>query len=143
MNKLLISFFVLALLALTACSNSSNKVQSGNNIQSGNDVQSNNIQGTDVQSGNDVQNNDVQGTDVQKISDIQKAENVNKTFTVQGKVVNTLKSTRFNISGYKIQDSTGTIDVSSQRLPGINTTVTVTGVLVQTRFFGLVLEETS
>ena len=79
---------------------------------------------------------------VQKISDIQKNENVGKTVTVRGEVINTLQSSVYHISGYKIQDSTGTIDVSSTKIPQLNTTVTVTGTLYQSRFFGLVINET-
>jgi len=79
---------------------------------------------------------------IQKITDIQKPENVNDTVTVQGRVVSTLESARFGISGYKIQDSTGTIDVSSKKVPQVNDTVTVTGTLIQTRYFGIVINAT-
>jgi DNA/RNA endonuclease YhcR with UshA esterase domain len=87
-------------------------------------------------------NNIIQKISVQKISDIQKPENINNTVTVQGRVVSTLESSRLGISGYKIQDSTGTIDVSSKKVPQVNTTVTVTGTLIQTRFFGIVINAT-
>jgi hypothetical protein len=85
---------------------------------------------------------DSEDNNVQKISDIQKTENVGKIVTVKGKVINTLQSAVYHISGYKIQDSTGTIDVSSLKIPQVNTTVTVTGNLYQSRYFGLVINET-
>jgi DNA/RNA endonuclease YhcR with UshA esterase domain len=80
---------------------------------------------------------------IQKISDIQKTENIGKTFTVQGEVIKTLQLSAYHVSGYKIQDSTGTIDVSSEKLPKMNTTVTITGKLIQTKYFGLVLNVTN
>jgi hypothetical protein len=80
---------------------------------------------------------------IQKISDVQKTENVGKVVTVQGEVVNTLQSLKYNIAGYKIQDSTGTIDVSSSKKPQLHSTVTVTGNLYQSRYFGLVINETA
>ena len=135
MNKsLIICLFILGLLTLTACSHTSSNSTTGNANIASND--------NGAASGNNVQPA-ANGNDVQKISDIQKAENVGKTVTVQGKVINTLQSARFGISGYKIQDSTGTmIDVSSKKIPKINDTITVTGTLMQTRFFGLVINET-
>jgi hypothetical protein len=80
---------------------------------------------------------------IQKISDIQKTENIGKTFTVQGEVIKTLESATYHISGYKIQDSTGTMDISSQNVPKMNAKVTVTGKLIQTKYFGLVLNVTN
>jgi hypothetical protein len=134
MNKLLIiSLLVLGLISISACSsnNNANASSNANNIQDSNAVQ-NNANAADNALGNGVQ----------KISDVQKTENVGKTVTVQGKVVNTLKSATYHISGYKIQDPSGMIDVSSPKQPQINTTVTVTGTIIQTRFFGLVINET-
>jgi uncharacterized protein YdeI (BOF family) len=124
MNKMLIiCLLILELMALSACNSS----------------KSDNIQNTD----NDNAHNDVVGNkNIEKIFDIQKTENVGKTVTVQGKVINTLQSARYGVSGYKIQDSTGTIDVSSKKIPQVNATVTVTGTLIQTRFFGIVINET-
>jgi hypothetical protein len=123
---------------MTSCSCSKTGSQTSTSSQAsatlGNNVPSGNI----PQERSKIQNSD----NNQKISDIQKPENVGKTVTVQGKVINTLQSTRYNISGYKIQDATGMIDVSSKRIPQINSTVTVSGKLMQTRFFGLVIQET-
>jgi DNA/RNA endonuclease YhcR with UshA esterase domain len=82
-------------------------------------------------------------SNVQKISDIQKTENLGKTFTVQGEVIKTLQLSSYQISGYKIQDSSGTIDISSKNVPQLNSTVTVTGKLIQTKYFGLVLNVTN
>jgi hypothetical protein len=76
----------------------------------------------------------------QLISDIQKPENIGKSFIVRGKVISTMQTSR--ISGYKMQDSTGMIDVSSRKIPPINSTVTVTGNLIQSRFFGLIINAT-
>jgi hypothetical protein len=143
-KQLMTCFVVLSLLTLSACSctkmDSTTAPTNGNNLQNGNRVSDN----SDVPAVNNAKNtNDVpSGDNTQKITDIQKPDNIGKTFTIQGKVVNTLQSARFNVSGYKIQDSTGTIDVSSRKIPQMNTTVTVTGTLIQTRYFGLVINET-
>jgi hypothetical protein len=81
-----------------------------------------------------------QNSNVQSIADIKKPENVGKTFTVQGVVVSTMQ--KGSISGYKIQDSTDFIDISSQKIPQKDTTVTVTGTLKQSRYFGLIIQTT-
>jgi len=139
MNKLLIiCLFVLGLLTLTACSHTSSNTASGDSSIAGSSGDSNIASSPDATNvgSADVSNN------FQKISDIQKPENVGKIVTVQGKVVSTMRSATFHISGYKIQDSTGTIDVSSPKQPQVNTTVTVTGNLYQSRYFGIVINET-
>jgi hypothetical protein len=73
-------------------------------------------------------------SNITSIADVEKTENIGKTFTVQGVVQTTLQTGR--VSGYKIKDSTGTIDVSTKNIPEKNTTVTVTGTLDQSTFFG-------
>ena len=66
--------------------------------------------------------------------DVKKAENVGKTFTVQGNVQTTLKIG--TLSGYRLKDATDSIVVSAQNLPKENTTITVTGILMQDTIFG-------
>jgi len=148
MNKLLIiCLFVLGLLTIAACGNTNSN--SGTTSPTST-VSTSNNNGVASASDNGVASipdtNNVASPatneNIQKISDIQKPENVNQTVTVQGKVLSTLKSSRLNISGYKIQDSTGTIDVSSPKQPAVNSTVTVTGTLYQSTFFGIVIRET-
>jgi hypothetical protein len=142
MNKVLMVTLVLGLLTISACScsNTSNttRTTNGNNIQNANSVPQNN----NIPSANSIQSNNIPSNDdTQKISDIKKTENIGKTFTVRGEVISSLQGTRFNISGYKIQDSNETIDISSTKIPALHTTVTVTGTLTQTRYFGLVIKE--
>ena len=143
MKKMMIFIIALMLLTITACSKSTvQNTQTVNNPVQNNQPVNTPAQ-TEVQTANPpVETQSAPNPDAQKISDVLKTENVGKTVTVQGKVINTLRSARFNISGYKIQDSTGTIDVSSPKQPDVNTTVTVTGNLYQSRFFGLVINET-
>lgn len=83
----------------------------------------------------------VANSSIQKISDVKLAENVGKTVTVQGEVINTLQSGIG--TGYKIQDSNGTIDVSSSKIPALHSIVTVTGKLRQSTYFGIVIDEAS
>jgi PKD repeat protein len=71
---------------------------------------------------------------VKTIADVKKAENVGKTFTVQGNVQTTLKIG--TLSGYRLKDATDSIVVSAQNLPKENTTITVTGILMQDTIFG-------
>jgi hypothetical protein len=81
------------------------------------------------------------GTTINKkttIADVEKFELLNKTVTVTGTVVNTVKIGR--ISGYKLSDETGTIDVSTPNLPQINSTITVTGTLMNSSYFGYYIQ---
>ena len=71
---------------------------------------------------------------VKTIADVKKTENVGKTVTVQGNVQTTLKIG--TLSGYRLKDATDSIVVSAQNLPKENTTITVTGVLMQDTIFG-------
>jgi hypothetical protein len=132
MNKIMISLLILGLMALSACGSKTNVAP--NTASDTNGVQ--NIV-SDNKNVAPVNNN------VEKITDVQKTENIGKSVTVEGKVINTLQSARYGISGYKIQDSTGTISVSSKKLPKVNDTVKVTGVLAQSRYFGIIITEAS
>lgn len=80
-------------------------------------------------------------SNTQKISDIKVADNVGKIVTVSGEVVNIMQSG--SVSGYKLQDSTGSIDVSSTKIPALHSNVTVTGKLRQSQYFGIVIDQTS
>ena len=80
----------------------------------------------------------VKTSNIKATADIEKDANVGQNFTVQGTVVTTMKLG--SISGYKLKDATGTIDVSSKNLPEENTTITVTGTLRKSTFFGYVLD---
>jgi hypothetical protein len=126
---------MLGLMTLTACSHSSNT--DTNSVD-----RSDNSKGTDV---SDVSNTEetTPDTHTQNIAIVKSADYIGKTVTVQGKVINTLQSEKYGISGYKIQNSNGiTIDVSSKKIPQINTTVTVIGTIYQSRYFGFVINET-
>ena len=79
----------------------------------------------------------VETSNVKAIADIKTAENLGKNFTVQGTVENNVKIG--SISGYRLKDATDSIPVSSQKLPQVNTTVTVTGTLQTSTFFGYYL----
>jgi hypothetical protein len=136
MNKILIiCLLVLGLMTLSACSHSSNT--NTNSVDT-----SESPKGADV---SDVSNTEETAPDThtQNIAIVKTADYVGKTVTVQGKVINTLQSEKYGISGYKIQNSNGiTIDVSSKKIPQVNTIVTVTGTIYQSRFFGFVINET-
>ena len=71
---------------------------------------------------------------IQRISDVKKPELFGKNVTVRGMVVNNLKIG--SLSGYRLNDSTGSIPISSQNLAKINSTVTVTGTLHNSSVFG-------
>ncbi|MBI5227856.1 hypothetical protein HY988_04685 [Candidatus Micrarchaeota archaeon] len=57
-----------------------------------------------------------------------------KEITVSGTVTNSLKVGK--LSGYVIEDSTGSIKVSSESLPAPGSNVTISGTLVHDSFFG-------
>jgi hypothetical protein len=134
MNKILIiCLLVLGLMTLSACSHSSNTDK--NSVGT-----SESSKGADV---SDVSNTKETAPDTQNIAIVKSADYIGKTVTVQGEVINTLQSEKYGISGYKIQNSNGiTIDVSSKKIPHVNTTVTVTGTIYQSRYFGFVINET-
>jgi hypothetical protein len=120
MNKILISFFIIGLFVFSACNRNADNASVG--------------LGKSINALNSVS----------KISDIKKEENIGKTFTVRGKVVNVMQTqiSGYAVSGYKLNDSTETIAVSSKTLPTMNETVTATGTLQQSRYFGLILQTT-
>jgi hypothetical protein len=120
-------------MTLTACSHSSNT--NTNSVGT-----SESPKNADV---SEVSNTEKTDTRIQNIAIVKSADYIGKTVTVQGKVINTLQSEKYGISGYKIQNSNGImIDVSSKNIPKINTTVTVTGTIYQSRYFGFVINET-
>jgi hypothetical protein len=118
MNKILIGFLIIGLLiGTTACSNSQTGNVVANTDKTVNDK-------TDI----------VKISNIQNIADIKKEEFLGKTVSVKGMVVNNLKTSR--LSGYRLKDATDSIPVSSQNLPVVNTTVSVTGVLQTSSYFG-------
>ncbi|MGV8086812.1 MAG: hypothetical protein ACP5N1_04220 [Candidatus Woesearchaeota archaeon] len=70
----------------------------------------------------------------QKISDVKNTENVGKKVTVSGIVETTIKLG--SLSGYTLKDDTGTISVSTEKLPSEGDKITVTGVLVKDTILG-------
>jgi hypothetical protein len=123
---------MLGLMTLTACSHSGN-------------TDTNSVGTSESPKGADVSNTQETASDtrIQNIAIIKSADYIGKTVSVQGKVINVLQSEKYGISGYKIQNSNGiTIDVSSKKIPQVNTTVTVTGTIYQSRYFGFVINET-
>ena len=118
MNKILIGFLIIGfLIGTTACSNS----PTGN-----------------VVANNDKINNDkidiVKISNIQNIADIKNDGFLGKTVSVKGMVVNNLKTS--SLSGFRLKDATDSIPVSSQNLPKINSTVSVTGVIQKGSYFG-------
>jgi citrate lyase synthetase len=71
---------------------------------------------------------------VQKISDIKTDDNIGKTVTVSGTVEKVLKVG--SISGYILKDDTGSISVSTQKLPSDGDKLTVKGVLIKDTLIG-------
>jgi hypothetical protein len=129
MNKILIGFLIIGLLiGTTACSNSKTGNVVANTDQNGN-VAANNDQ-TDI----------VKVSNIQNIADIKKEEFLGKTVSVKGMVVNNLKTG--SISGYRLKDATDSIPVSSQNLPKVNSTVSVSGILRTSSYFGYYIATT-
>lgn len=75
----------------------------------------------------------------ENITDVKKEENVGKTVKVRGEVQNVIKIG--SISGYTLEDDTGSIAVSSQDLPGEGDKVTVKGTLIKDTIFGYYIKE--
>jgi hypothetical protein len=71
---------------------------------------------------------------VQKISEIKNDSYVGKTVTVSGTVTDSIKLG--TLSGYIIDDSSGTMPVSAVRLPAEGDKVTVSGTLISDTLFG-------
>ena len=119
------------LFAMTACSsnNSSNvNPATGNNNANAAD---NNV--NTAAANNNADNAPVVGN-VQRITDIKKPELLNTTVTVRGIVVNNFKMG--TLSGYRLKDGTDSIPISTPNLAKINSTVTVTGRLKTSSYFG-------
>lgn len=68
------------------------------------------------------------------INGIKDPDRVGETVKVSGTVKNTIKIGA--LSGYTLEDETGTIGVSSQSLPEEGTTKTAKGVLMKDTLFG-------
>lgn len=71
---------------------------------------------------------------VQSIEEIKNPDNVGKKVTVSGTVKTTFKLG--SLSGYILEDETGSISVSSVDLPKEGTKKTVRGVLIKDTIFG-------
>lgn len=140
MNKVIIAFFIIGLFfVVTACSTSKtdtvNPTPANNNVNSA--PADNNV--NTVPADNNVNNAATPGN-VKAISDIKHTDLLGKTVTVRGRVVNNVKIGR--ISGYRLNDSSDSIPISSQNLAKINTTVTVTGTLLNSSYFGYYIQVT-
>ena len=70
----------------------------------------------------------------QKISDVKSQENVGKTVRVRGQVTTVIKIGE--LSGYTLEDDSGTIAVSSQKLPQEGKIITVKGTLIRDTLLG-------
>ena len=131
MTKTIIALLIIGLFIITtACSSvktgDTGSSNLGNSNTVNNDVGNSNTANSDVGNGNVV-----------TIASIKATDNLNKTFTVEGTVVNNLKIGR--LSGFRLKDATDSIPISSQNLATINTTVKVTGVLKTSSYFGYYL----
>jgi len=75
-----------------------------------------------------------------KIGDIKSNPDnyLGKEVTVSGTVTDSIKIG--GISGYAIEDATGSIKVSSESLPAEGSTVTVSGTLVKDSLFGYYIQ---
>lgn len=70
----------------------------------------------------------------QDITEVKKEDNVGKTVKVHGEVKTVLKIG--SLSGYTLEDETGSIAISSESLPKEGDTITVKGVLIKDTLFG-------
>jgi hypothetical protein len=131
---------IIALIGLSACGKQSPKEATGNLLSVQADVKNDDIVAND-QNDNIVARGGSPESDIQQILGLNKTENIGKKVTVQGEVVSVLQLPRYGISGYKVQDSTGAIDVSSPNLPVLHSKVTVTGTLQQSQRFGIIIKE--
>lgn len=68
------------------------------------------------------------------ISEIKTESYVGKKVTVSGTVKNTIKFG--TLSGYTLEDGTGSIGISTQKLPNEGKQVTVSGTLIKDTLFG-------
>ncbi len=70
----------------------------------------------------------------QKISDVKTQDNVGKVVKVRGEVKSVIKIGQ--LSGYTLEDASGTIAVSSEDLPKEGDTMTVKGTLIKDTLLG-------
>ncbi len=68
------------------------------------------------------------------VSSIKMEDQIGETVRVRGEVTNVVKIG--SLSGYTLEDTTGTIAVSSEDLPKEGTTVRVKGTLIRDTLFG-------
>jgi hypothetical protein len=135
MNKITIVLLMICALVLTACSHTGN-------VTSDTASDSNKENVADTASATDTVNTVETANDAGKIvsiSSIKNADNLGKTYTVKGKVLRTMQ--QGVISGYRIADSSDNMPIQSQTMPAVNSTVTVTGVLKTSSYFGYYLAE--
>jgi len=138
LNKLLILFLITGLVVtITACSGAKTSNADTTNVNT-NNVNTGNVNTGSVNSGNVATDNT--NNNIVAIADIKNNESLNKTFTVQGIVISSVKIG--SISGYRLKDATDNIPISSKTLAEINTTQTVTGVLKHSSYFGFYLATT-
>ena len=133
-SKVLIAFFIVGLLiATTACSKSNT-----NNIAAPADKSSINAASPDknVAAPKKTAVESIPG--VQKVADVKHVELLNQTVTVRGMVLNNFKMG--SLSGYRLKDGSDSIPISSKNLATINTTVTVTGTLKTSSYFGFYIQ---
>lgn len=71
---------------------------------------------------------------VQTVEDVKKEDNIGKSVTVNGEVKTVIKIGQ--LSGYTLEDETGTIAVSSDDLPQEGEMITVRGTLIRDTLFG-------
>lgn len=69
-----------------------------------------------------------------KISEVKNEENIGKTVSVKGEVKNVIKIG--GLSGYTLEDETGSIAVSSNELPEEGESKSVRGTLIRDTLFG-------
>ncbi len=70
----------------------------------------------------------------ESISDVKTEDRIGETVKVRGEVTTVVKLGE--LSGYLLEDDTGTIAVSSDALPAEGTTVRVKGTLIRDTLFG-------
>lgn len=71
---------------------------------------------------------------VSSIADIKTEDHIGKNVRVRGEVTNVLKIGQ--LSGYTLEDASGTIAVSSEALPAEGDKITVEGTLIRDTLFG-------
>jgi RecJ-like exonuclease len=137
MKAFIMILLIGLMIATTACSSnnaSTGTTAAANNANTGNNA-ANTAAANNVNSGNtDVKAVNTVEANVQRIADIKTDSLLGKTVTVQGVVVNNLKTA--GLSGYRLKDASDSIPISAQVLPKVNTTVTVTGTLSKGAYFG-------